>query len=262
MQYGRSLLLGGKIYDTRVSIDGAPNYKVGGITLDLAVIPAAISAQLTLPDGSVLDNGAQYLRFGQVLCQETGYDVQTITITGTATGGNFTLTYSGVSSGAISWNATPTQVEAALLTIPALAALAPTFAGGPLPGTGITMTTPGQPAVLAVGVNSLTGTTPAPVVTHTTTGTTTSSKWGPYDPAASDGRQTLSRGRCVILDKLWLANPGVVTGVENIGGVFDGGNVWINRVLQAGTGTHSLAAGPTLAELLTAFPRLTPVYGQ
>jgi hypothetical protein len=42
--------------------------------------------------------------------------------------------------------------------------------------------------------------------------------------------------------------------------VIHGGECWIDRVIQSGTGTHSLAAGPTLAELLAAFPSLHPVY--
>jgi hypothetical protein len=42
--------------------------------------------------------------------------------------------------------------------------------------------------------------------------------------------------------------------------VIHGGECFIDRIIQSGTGTHSLAAGPTLAELLAAFPSLHPVY--
>lgn len=81
---------------------------------------------------------------------------------------------------------------------------------------------------------------------------TASGKYGPYDPAAADGRQTLARG------KAWLVNR-TVTDLDPKGDypeVIDGGQVWQARLIQVGTGTASLAAGPTLANLETTFPTL------
>jgi hypothetical protein len=82
--------------------------------------------------------------------------------------------------------------------------------------------------------------------------------YGPYDPAASDGRQTPTRGKCGILNMTVLQ-----TGVLNItagnpddGNLIEGGRVWAARLIQSGVGTHTLAAGPTLAELLAVLPRL------
>jgi hypothetical protein len=43
------------------------------------------------------------------------------------------------------------------------------------------------------------GTGPTPAVT---VAGTASGKYGPYDSAATDGRQTLTRGECFILDEL------------------------------------------------------------
>lgn len=82
---------------------------------------------------------------------------------------------------------------------------------------------------------------------------TASGKYGPYDPAAVDGRQTLARGQC------WLVNRTVVSNdpKSDYPEVIDGGVVWFDRLIQSGTGAHSLAAGPTLAELVAAFPTLT-----
>lgn len=87
---------------------------------------------------------------------------------------------------------------------------------------------------------------------------TASGLYGPYDPAASDGRQTLTRGKVGLLNMTVLQ-----TGVLNITAgntdnmnLVEGGRVWADRLIQAGTGTHTLAAGPTLAELLAVFPRL------
>lgn len=81
-------------------------------------------------------------------------------------------------------------------------------------------------------------------------------KYGPYDPDATDGRQTLTRGEAVLVNQLvhedeyeWSL-PG--------GGVI-GGKVWYDRLKHNGTTTGTKAAGPTLANLLALFPRLHPV---
>jgi hypothetical protein len=36
--------------------------------------------------------------------------------------------------------------------------------------------------------------------------------------------------------------------------MLEGGLVWLDRIIQSGTVTHTLALGPTKAELLMAFP--------
>lgn len=86
--------------------------------------------------------------------------------------------------------------------------------------------------------------------------------YGPFDPAAGDGRQTPVRGKCGLLN--WTI---LQTGVLNITAgntdntnVLEGGRVWAARLLQVGTGTASLAAGPQLATLLAVLPRLQPTY--
>jgi hypothetical protein len=89
------------------------------------------------------------------------------------------------------------------------------------------------------------------VVTKITTG----GKYGPYDPAASDGRQTLTRGECYILNRTVFELDRMSDHPEAI----DGGAMFTDRILHSGVATHTLALGPTLAEVLTAFPRLQPV---
>jgi hypothetical protein len=79
---------------------------------------------------------------------------------------------------------------------------------------------------------------------------TASGKYGPYDPAAADGRQTPVRGQCYVLNRTALANEPADEYPE----VIEGGRVWLARILQAGTGTASLAAGPTRAVLDPLFP--------
>lgn len=87
---------------------------------------------------------------------------------------------------------------------------------------------------------------------------TASGKFGPYDPAAADGRQTLKRGEAVLIDQT-IVNQNVlgfnIDEIELKGGI-EGGTVFFDRLIQAGTGTASLAAGPTLANLEATFPRL------
>lgn len=156
MAYGRTSLANNNVFPTRVSADGIPKYKAGGITIDWATV-AALGSDTTLPDGSVVRSGQKMLRYGQVVTKITA--------------------------------------------------------------TGL---------------------------------------FGPYDPAAADGRQTLARGDCFVMDETVLQYPSgsplLGASTDQTGGAIEGGDIWIDRVLQAGTGAASLAAGPTLANLSTAFP--------
>lgn len=83
-----------------------------------------------------------------------------------------------------------------------------------------------------------------------------SGKYGPYDPAATDGRQTLTRGQAYILNRSAFQDDAKDEYPEAI----YGGQVWLARIIQVGGGSATLAAGPTLANLLTVFPSLHPVY--
>lgn len=102
-------------------------------------------------------------------------EVQTITITGTPTGGTYTLTYSGQTTSAIPYNATATQVQAALRALSNIGEADVTCAGGPHPGTAVTATFTGNLAGTDVaqmtGTGSFTGgTSPAITITTTTPG--------------------------------------------------------------------------------------------
>jgi hypothetical protein len=82
---------------------------------------------------------------------------------------------------------------------------------------------------------------------------TASGKYGPYDPAAADGRQLApTRGEC------YIANETIKEDeiASDFPPVLEGGRVFLARIIQAGAGAASLAAGPTLANLLAGFPRL------
>lgn len=156
--YGRTVLSQNTVFPTRVSADGKPAYKAGGITIDWSLIIAA-SGDQTFTDGSVIKDGQKFLRYGQVLCR----------------------------------------------------------------------------------VNS-------------------NGKYAPYDPAGTTGQEVLTNGRAFILDmtvtQYDTGSAGFSAVNDQIGEAIDGGPVWLARIIQSGGGSHSLSAGPTLAELITAFPRL------
>jgi hypothetical protein len=105
-------------------------------------------------------------------------EVQSIAITGTPTGGTFTLTFQGRSTAAIAYNATSTAVAAALN---AVLEGNVTTTGGPLPGTPVAITfvsaLGNQDVGLLTATSALTGgTTPAINITVSTPGQ------GLYDP--------------------------------------------------------------------------------
>jgi hypothetical protein len=102
-------------------------------------------------------------------------EVQTVTITGTPTGGTYTLTFNSQTTAAIPYNATATQVQNALVALSNIGSGDVLCAGGPHPATAITVTFQGNlaggdvPQMTATG--SLTGgTTPTVTVTTTTPG--------------------------------------------------------------------------------------------
>lgn len=97
-------------------------------------------------------------------------EVQTVTITGTPTGGTFTLSYNGNTTAAIAYDATAADVRTALLALPNTPAV--TVAGGPGPDTPWTVNFGDGTDVTQMSASgSFTGgTTPAVAVTTTTPG--------------------------------------------------------------------------------------------
>ncbi|HEY9417883.1 MAG TPA: hypothetical protein VIQ30_24250 [Pseudonocardia sp.] len=102
-------------------------------------------------------------------------EVQTVTITGTPTGGSFTLTFAGQTTGAIAWNATAAAVKTALVALSNITAGDVDVTGGPGPGTPWVVTFKGQYADTNIAQMTATGsftggTSPAVAVTTTTPG--------------------------------------------------------------------------------------------
>jgi hypothetical protein len=98
-------------------------------------------------------------------------EVQTLTPTGTLSGGTFTLTVLGVTTGTIAYNATSVIIKAAIDA--AIAGNTIAVAGGPINTTAVTLTYTGYGDVAQATVNTaaLTGTNPVITPTTTTPGT-------------------------------------------------------------------------------------------
>jgi hypothetical protein len=261
--FGRTVLSNNSVLPTRVSADGSPKYKAGGGTIDWSTVAAVSGSDVTLPDGSVIKIGQKYLRYGQVVSKITTGETQTIT--GTATSGSGTLTLvrpdtgATVTTAAIAFNATAATVLAAIQAVmgPSQAVSA---SGGALGTAPVVITFSTSVDTMTVNTGTLAGGTFA-VAATTDTGLT--GYFGPHDPAATDGRQNLNRGDVFVCDETILqyssGSSGLSAANDQVGGLIEGGDIFIDRVIQSGVATASLAAGPTLANFLAAFPRFSLV---
>ena len=237
-------------YDVQVAADGRPIEKAIGITLDWSTIVAQVAA-ITYDDGTSVAIGAKGLPFGTVLCKITTAEVQSVTLGGTPTGGTFTLSGNGRTSAPIAFNALAAAVQTAIQAL-----------GGDYAGAIVTGAAGGPYTVTfladAALVNSLTGS--AAALTSATTATLTiatptpgiagAGRYGPYDSAATDGRQTLTRGRCAILNRtvLEMSFAGLGGAATDHPQVLTGGRMWRAR-LRIGA-----APQPTVPLFEAAFP--------
>lgn len=128
-------------------------------------------------------------------------EVQTISITGTPTGGSFTISFTNPYTGlvettaAIAHNATAAGVQSALLALDAFESGDVVASGGPLPGTPVVITFGGRyakrPVSALATTDSLTGgTDPASSVTETNAGVVPAGTFGPYATNNVDGTGT------------------------------------------------------------------------
>lgn len=142
---------------------------------------------------------------GQVMAQistlTTQNDVQTITVSGTPTGGSFRLAFSGQTTAAIAYNAAAADVQAALEALSNIGTGNVAVTGAGFPGATAVVTFQGDAAgleqpVMTLYSNSLTGgAAPTAAVAHTTPGRTAGGHWKPYDDAQTDGSQ-VAKGLC------------------------------------------------------------------
>lgn len=88
---------------------------------------------------------------------------------------------------------------------------------------------------------------------------TASGLYGPFSSTATDGRQTLARGSCFIVDETWLQNNpvGLGTGATDHPAVLEGGRVFSARLRMGGANPASIGGNqPTRVQVEAAFPRL------
>lgn len=115
----------------------------GGVIGDFSIANDAINFTLTNArsrDGSAWGVGPYDVTLGGVQNNEE----QTVTITGSPTGGNFTLTFNGDTTANIAHNATATAVRSALEALDNIEPGDVTVTGGPGPGTPYVVTFAGQ----------------------------------------------------------------------------------------------------------------------
>lgn len=146
----------------------------GGIISDFTIGNDAVNFSLAgakSKDGSAWGVGPYNVVLGATGTNE----VQTVTITGTPTGGNFTLTFSGQTTANIAHNATSGAVQTALEALSNIAPGDVVVTGGPGPGTPYVVTFGGAYGKTNVPVMTAAhtftgGTTPNVAVTTTTEG--------------------------------------------------------------------------------------------
>lgn len=252
--YGRQVLTTtGRPVMALANLDRA-DWKVGGITIDWSKVNAVASTDVTLDDGTVIKVGKKGIPFGTILCAVAVAEAQTITID--ATGGTFTISGNSATTAAIAYNATAATVQTAIRGLGGAYSdvLVTGNAGGPY-----TITFPtgsGDVTALTTSAASLTGGAGTATVATATAGTAAGT-YGPFDGAATDGRQNLTRGQCFILNETVLEEDPIGQATDHPG-VFDGGLVWKARLRLGGQNPAYLGTGaePAWSAFETAFPRI------
>ncbi len=130
--------------------------------------PVALTDEATTNAGdninyAITNSAKRYLDLNTAVVVQAKYDeVQTITITGSPTGGTFTLTFGGNTTATINWNDPASTVQTRLQALASIGAGNALVTGGPGPGTPFTVefsSTLGyaSQALITLGTNSLTG---------------------------------------------------------------------------------------------------------
>jgi hypothetical protein len=149
------------------------------------LLNVALAPNLTLARGTIL---------GELVGTN---EVQSVTITGTPTGGTFTLTFAGQTTAPIPFNATAVQVQAALEALSTIGFPNVKVTGGPGPGTAFAVTFQNAlggtdvAAMTASGAGLTGGTTPGVTIGTTTAGVAgTLGTYKAYDVDNTDGSQS------------------------------------------------------------------------
>ena len=218
-------------------------FLTGGILGDFTVENAAIT--FTLSGANTKKGNAWGKGPYPVMLAPTGInEVQRATITGVPTGGTFTLTYSGQTTGPIAYNATAAAVQTALEALNNIAPLDVVVTGGPGPATPYTFTfggtLAGRDVVAMTATGSFTGgTTPAIAITTITPGVV------PVTSVMATSISTTAALRTMIVD---LEPPAAACGARPL---LDPGQPNFTSIAGIATGlsvaltTTPAATGPT-----------------
>lgn len=158
-----------------------------GVTLDISTFTEAVHyPDGFLKSGIALGKITATGKYGPYAGQTN--EVQTVTITGSPTGGTYTLTYSGQTTAPIAYDAPAADVQAALAALSNVGDLDVAVTGGPGPGTPWVVTFKGvlggtDVAQMTASGTGLTGGSSPAVGVSTTTA-------GGANPGTSDGRET------------------------------------------------------------------------
>lgn len=161
-------------------------YVVGGVETDIDQILSAGSNQLISVSFGPAGNSAGNIQAIEIYASQNctivtngsgSADVQTLTITGTPTGGTFVLGFKGAITSPVAYNASSATVQSALQALSTIGSGNVTCSGGSLPGTPVVCTFAGalatglQPLIVAGEGGFTGGSSPTATVTHTTPGT-------------------------------------------------------------------------------------------
>jgi hypothetical protein len=152
-----------------------------GKGLDVFPVKVASNSKAYSTDNEAAQINVQFVitdrpAFNQTVPAAGTDEVQTVTITGSPTGGTYTLTFSGQTTSGIAYDATAGAVQSALVALSNIASGDVVCAGGPHPGTPVTVTFGGAydgvdvPQMTASAASLTGGTSPAVTVTTTTPG--------------------------------------------------------------------------------------------
>jgi hypothetical protein len=168
---------------------------------------------------------------GQILSEYSAAatnEVQTLTPSGTISGGTYRLTFESQQCAALAFNANAPAIQAALEALSTVGEGNVRVTGGPISSGVVTIEFIGDLANMDVGAitvqSSLTGSTPAVAVAEATKGSGGPGTFGPYTNGASNGLETakLILARDVVTDNYgrhYLGRSGASEHGTDLGGV-------------------------------------------
>jgi hypothetical protein len=156
-------------YNTVISV-------ISGLPIALTDEATSTSDQLTY---SITDTTKRFLDLDTAVVVQARYNErQSVTITGTPTGGTFVLRFGGQDTSALDWNCTYSQMQSALEALSSIGSGNVVVTGGPGPGTAFAVEFHGtmayaSQALITLQTNSLTGgTTPSVAIAEIKDGAT------------------------------------------------------------------------------------------